>query len=236
MKKDQKPLWRIQLDVHNQSHSDLFVKKTPSRVVLTDKGHMELMTDFEAGKIFENLRTKDGEKGQRQVSLFWAWDDSKNVRNFSMLIIMAACGAAFDFFLSRKYICSSIHHPPSLIARAEQIEDKKMRQHSIFQCVAVRAWQTLSQTWKKMQNVFLLQSHFGTVCRVVRLGPASKCRSFGKTESWASRIITLHFSNWAFEAKQFQNLSPPPPPPPPARELSNVSRVSLFSENVCAGV
>ena len=32
----------------------------------TDKGHMELMTDFRAGKIFDNLRTK--EKGQ--VSLF----------------------------------------------------------------------------------------------------------------------------------------------------------------------
>ena len=33
---------------------------------LTAKGHIELMTDFQAGKIFDNLRTK--EKGQ--VSLF----------------------------------------------------------------------------------------------------------------------------------------------------------------------
>jgi hypothetical protein len=31
---------------------------------------MELMTDFQAGKIFDNLSTKDKGKGQRQVSLF----------------------------------------------------------------------------------------------------------------------------------------------------------------------
>ena len=37
---------------------------------LTAKGHIELMTDFQAGKIFDNLRTKEKEKGQRQASLF----------------------------------------------------------------------------------------------------------------------------------------------------------------------
>ena len=55
---------------------------------LNTKGHTELTTDFQAGNIFDNPRTKEKEKGQRRVSLFWARDDSKNVKNFSMLIIM----------------------------------------------------------------------------------------------------------------------------------------------------
>ena len=88
-----------------------FLSKTPLWVggpAPTAKGHIELMTDFQAGKIFDNLRTKEKEKGQRQVSLFWAWDDSKNVRNFSMLIIMAVRGRFRLFSLSWKYICCSI--------------------------------------------------------------------------------------------------------------------------------
>ena len=89
----------------------------------TDKGHMELMTDFWAGKIFDNLRTK--EKGQ--VSLFWAWDDRKNVRNFSMLIIMAARGR-FRLFSPLKIHLQlnsdGVLFAPSRIT-PEQIEDKK---------------------------------------------------------------------------------------------------------------
>ena len=83
-----------------------------------------------------------------------------------------------------------------VIAQPEQIEDKKWDN---FQCVAVRVWHKIVSNMKKIL-IFLLQSHFvqeAIVCRVARLCPASKCRSFGKTESWAWRIITVHFSNWA---------------------------------------
>ena len=102
----------------------------------TAKGHIQLMTDFQAGKIFDNLRTKEKEKGQRQVSLFWAWDDSKNVRNFSMLIIMAVRGR-FRLFLSpentsaaqfRRRIVVEMF-APTLITQLQQIGDKKRWQH-----------------------------------------------------------------------------------------------------------
>ena len=195
----------------------------------TAKGHMELMTDFQAGKIFENLRTKEKEKekGQRQVSLFWAWDDSKNVRNFSMLIIMAVRGrfGLRLFSLSWKYICCSIQTAycgrnvcPSPYYPLQQIEGKKGGNTNLFNVwLSVHGKPSLAQTFSEMTlkickicfqcNRTLLQLRSS---RRVAAPPASKCRSFGKTESWAWRIITVHFSNWA-EAKQFQNLSPPPP-------------------------
>ena len=114
------------------------------------------------------------------------------------------CGAALAFSTSWKQICSSIVCPGPYYSATNWRQ--KMRQHSIFQCVAVRAWQTLSQMFLKRCKMCFIAITFCSSSQVVASRPASKCRSFGKTESWAWRIITVHFSNWA-EAKQFQNLS-----------------------------
>ena len=203
----------------------------------TAKGHMELMTDFQAGNIFDNPRTKDKEKGQRQVSLFWAWDDSKNVRNFSMLIIMAVRGRfGLRLFLSpentsaaqfRRRIVVEMFAPDPLLPQ-NKLETKKGGNTQFFNVwLSVHGKRCLRHfwDWKRCKMCFycnhiLLQPE--SSCREWQLvpPPASKCRSFGKTESWARRIITVHFSNWA-EAKQFQNLSPPLPPPPPHASCSS---------------
>ena len=134
--------------------------------------------------------------------LFWAWDDRRNVRNFSMLIIMAVRPAFnWDFFVFSKYIFfrgQAIHCGQNVCLSHithTHIILKKIGSMSMSSFIILH-----SNDW----IIFFDGSKIGLSAIThwncgsgTFIPPASKWRSFGKTKSCPRRIIAVHLSNWA---------------------------------------
>ena len=135
--------------------------------------------------------------------LFWAWDDRRNVRNFSMLIIMAGRPAFnWDFFVFSKYIFfreQAIHCGQnvclSYITLTHIIFQKKLGYMSMSSFIILHSndWIIF---WDGSKIGFSAITHWNCGSGTF-IPPASKWRSFGKTKSCPRRIIAVHLSNWA---------------------------------------